>query len=39
MIVTDYNEMSITELEIINRVLKKEYVIEDGRIREVLENE
>lgn len=35
MIITDYNQMSIKELEAINKFLKKEYVIEDGKITEV----
>lgn len=37
MIIADYNKMSIAELEVINAVLWKEYVIEDGRITEVLD--
>lgn len=37
MVVTDYNEMSIKELEIINAVLGREYVIEGGRITEVID--
>lgn len=35
MIITDYNEMSINELEVINKVLHKEYVIENGKITKV----
>lgn len=35
MIITDYNKMSINELEAISQVFKKEYVIENGRITEV----
>lgn len=35
MIITDYNEMSINELETINEVFRKEYVIENGKITEV----
>lgn len=37
MIITDYNKMSIAELEVINSVLGKEYVIEGGKITEVLD--
>lgn len=36
MIITDFNKMTITELKAANRVLKKEFVIEDGRITKVL---
>lgn len=32
MIITDYNEMSINELEVISKVLGKEYIIENGAI-------
>lgn len=40
MIITDYNKMSIKSLEVINKVLGKEYVIENGKITEVIrENE
>lgn len=35
MIIADYNKMSINELEIINRVLEKEFIIEDGKITEM----
>lgn len=35
MIVTDYNKMSISELEAISMVLGKEYIIEDGEITKV----
>lgn len=35
MIITDYNKMSINELEVISRVLNKEYTIEDGGITRV----
>lgn len=34
MIITDFNKMSIDELEVANKTLGKEYVIEDGRITE-----
>lgn len=37
MIITDYNKMSINELEAINKVLGKEYVVENGEITEVLD--
>lgn len=37
MIITDYNSMTIEELDTINRVLGREYVIEDGRITKVTE--
>lgn len=37
MIITDYNKMSISELEVISATLEKEYTIEDGRITEVLD--
>lgn len=32
MIITDYNEMSINELEVMNKVLNKEFTIENGKI-------
>lgn len=32
MIITDFNEMSIEELSAINRVLQKEYIVENGKI-------
>lgn len=35
MIITDYNKLSINELEVISKVLNKEYVIENGAITEV----
>lgn len=37
MIITDYNKMSINELEAINKALGKEYVIENGKITEVID--
>lgn len=36
MIITDYNKMTIKELKVINRVLGKEFVINNGRIDCVL---
>lgn len=36
MIITDWNKMTIAELEIINKALKKEYVIENGYITEAI---
>lgn len=39
MIVTDFNKMSIEELDAINRVCEKEYVIEGGRITGICEVE
>lgn len=36
MIITDYNEMSIDELKAISKILRKEYIIEGGRITEVV---
>ena len=35
MIITNYNEMTLEELEVINRAFGYEYVIEDGGITEV----
>lgn len=35
MIITDYNKMSVRELEIISKALDKEYTIEDGVITKV----
>ena len=35
MIITNYNEMTLEELEVINRAFGCEYVIEDGEITEV----
>ena len=32
MIITDYNEMSITELSVINYALGMEFEINDGKI-------
>lgn len=35
MIIIDYNKLTIIELKVINKILKKEYVIENGKITEV----
>lgn len=35
MIITDFNEMSLEELDIINKTCGKEYTVEDGRITAV----
>lgn len=35
MIITDYNSMTLDELEAINRVLHREFIVEDGKIKEV----
>lgn len=35
MIITDYNSMTLDELETINRVLHREFIVEDGKIKEV----
>lgn len=35
MVITDFNEMSLEELDIINRTYGKEYTVEDGRITAV----
>lgn len=32
MIITDYNKMTVEELETINKFCCKEYIIEGGRI-------
>lgn len=34
MIFADYNKMTLEELEIISKALRREYIIEDGRITE-----
>ena len=36
MIITDYNEMSLTELSVINCALGMEYEINDGKITNVV---
>lgn len=36
MIITDYNKMSINELEVLSKVLKKEFIIENGMITGVI---
>lgn len=36
MVITDFNEMSLQELTVINENLGLEYVIEDGKITEVV---
>lgn len=32
MIITDYNQMQIIELEVIHNMLGREFIIEDGKI-------
>lgn len=39
MITINYNDLSISELKSINRVLGIEYIIEDGRITKVRNKE
>lgn len=36
MIITDPNKMSLVELQVINNMLGKEFVIEDGKITEIV---
>lgn len=36
MIITDPNKMSVVELQVINNMLGKEFVIEDGKITEIV---
>lgn len=38
MIITDYNKMSVEELQIVNRVLHKEYVIAGGKVVGVIDS-